>query len=199
MEGWKRGVFIAALIVLLAVVLFPVTVVVVVILCIRKYRQRGHREITYVDIERVQQRHTVSISNWIQPAVLQGYQLDVDNCVVDWNHGDNAEVGQSTVVTVTLVCQNSLPYILDEDDTFTCSVQLMETGATIPHVVEPFPPGGNSILTVSFTTRISGMYKVDIGVNGRGLATCPVFRNYCAGMHIMCYTHKFYPQANLVP
>lgn len=42
--------------------------------------------------------------NWelFRTLVLQGYQLDVDNCVVDWNHGDNAEVGQSTVVTVTV-------------------------------------------------------------------------------------------------
>jgi len=43
------------------------------------------------------------LNNWeFQTLVSQGYQLDVDNCVVDWNHGDNAEVGQSTVVTVTV-------------------------------------------------------------------------------------------------
>ena len=79
------------------------------------------------------------------------------------------------------MCRNSLPYVLDEDDRFTSLVQLTETGATIPHVVEPFPPNGNSVLAVSFTTRISGKYKVVIGVNERSLSMCPIFRNYRAG------------------
>lgn len=65
----------------------------------------------------------------------------------------------------------------------------METRDTIPHVVEPSPPNGSSTLTVSFSTRITGKYTIDIGVNGERLPTCPIIRHYCAGTCTNCITY----------
>ena len=65
-----------------------------------------------------------------------------------------------------LKCKNGSPYMFQPSDRFHCSVNHVPTSTSIPHVVEPTVLVNQPSIKVSFTTRLSGEYCVELKVNG---------------------------------
>lgn len=81
-----------------------------------------------------------------------------------------------------LSCNNESPYSLQTSDSLWCRVVHKGTTTTvIPHVIEPTPPTSHSIIKVSFTTRLSGNYEVDIRVNNKTVGGHIITRSYRPG------------------
>ena len=81
-----------------------------------------------------------------------------------------------------LTCNNESPYLLQTSDSLWCRVAHKGSSTTvIPHVIEPTPPTSHSLIKVSFTTRLSGSYEVDIRVNNKTIGGKIISRNYIPG------------------
>ncbi len=65
----------------------------------------------------------------------------------------------------------------------------MSSRTVIPHVIEPTSLVGESVIKVSFTTKISGQYKIKVDVNNSNLSgdDIPVFRRYIPGEELDYY------------
>ena len=88
-----------------------------------------------------------------------------------------------TLLYTQLTCNNESPYLLQTSDSLWCRVAHKGEASTtvIPHVIEPTPPTGHSLIKVSFTTRLSGSYEIDIRVNNKTIGCKIITRNYIPG------------------
>ena len=84
-------------------------------------------------------------------------------------------------------CRNGSPYKLQASDNLHICVKHSVSNNIIPHVVEPSAIVGSDVVKISFTTRLSGEYTIDIKLNGtRVRRDGPIKRhykpgNYCGG------------------
>ena len=79
------------------------------------------------------------------------------------------------------MCKNKEPYEFKASDSFRCKIMLASQKATVPHVVEPTSLVGQHTFKVSFTTKVSGRYIINIKINDKSVGGGEVFRKYIPG------------------
>lgn len=133
---------------------------------------------------------------------FRGPHVDPGKCTLEWNHEDKVEVGGASVATLhvsrwncysmtfelhcipqQLLCKDSTPYKLQASDVVRVSIKHKATDTAVPHAVEPAPPTNHSKLRLSFTTRLAGVYTMEVYVNGLSISGSPFSRTYLPGTH----------------
>ena len=77
--------------------------------------------------------------------------------------------------------RNGVPYKLQTSDSLVCKVSHPDSKTIISHVVEPTPPTGHTTIKMSFTTRVSGDYNIELKVNGRKIGGNLIVRTFQPG------------------
>ena len=76
---------------------------------------------------------------------------------------------------------NGNPYMLQQSDSFVCSVEHISTSTEISHVTEPLPFAGHDKVKISFTARLSGDYSIKFNTSSGPIAGSPYTRIYLPG------------------
>ena len=84
-----------------------------------------------------------------------------------------------------LVCRNGSPYLFKVSDSFKCRIVSIAGKAEIPHVVEPASLVDQSVIRVSFTAKVSGLYRLSLMLNNSPISSGEIFRKYLPGL-CMC-------------
>ena len=71
--------------------------------------------------------------------------------------------------------------MLQQSDSFVCSVKHIATSTEISHVIEPLPFAGHETVKISFTVRLSGDYSVTFNTRSGPIAGSPYTRIYLPG------------------
>lgn len=80
-----------------------------------------------------------------------------------------------------LICRNSTPYKLQPSDVVRVTIKHKMSNTVVPHAVEPAPPTNHCKLRLSFTTRLAGVYSMEVHVNGKTITGSPFSRTYSPG------------------
>lgn len=107
---------------------------------------------------------------------ITGRNVDLSKCLIEWNHKDITEVGKSSVASVHFHSRNGKPYKLQPSDSLQVSIVHVTSWNIIPHVIEPATIIGSNTIKVSFITRLSGDYTIDIKLNGTRIGTKELIR-----------------------
>ncbi len=122
------------------------------------------------------------------PALAPGSNCRVAHAFLSWVHFTSLPTHPPPTHTHThththtqLICKNSSPYLFQTSDNFQCTVTHTSSSIVVPHVVEPTPLTDQSTLKVSFITRTSGRYSIEVKINGKNVGASPYSRNYTPG------------------
>lgn len=78
-------------------------------------------------------------------------------------------------------CKNGSTYKLQPSDNLTVHVTHVCSSAVIPHVIEPQNITGEDKIRLSFSTRLSGDYSINIRVNSLLICGSSIIRTYLPG------------------
>lgn len=83
-----------------------------------------------------------------------------------------------------MVSENGSPYCMKSSDaySFTCSIVTDNGNAEIPYVREPMNLVNQSSIKVSFTAKVSGIYKMKLKL---ATNTWEINRKYLPGKHVI--------------
>ena len=80
-------------------------------------------------------------------------------------------------------CRNSSEYRLQASDNIQVVIRHINSCNVIPHVIEPSSPVNVSTIKVSYTTRLSGEYTIDIKLNSARIGNGNlIYRKYKPGL-----------------